>query len=46
MTLTNPLDILIADDNKTMHGVTPVQVDKNGEQGYRDVLVVAFTKEQ
>lgn len=44
-TLTNPLDILIADDEKTMHGVTSIQIDQAGNPAYRDVLVVAYTKE-
>ncbi len=43
--LTDPFDIMIADDAQTMHqvsGIVPENADI--ELAYRDVLVIAFTK--
>ncbi|NOU89354.1 hypothetical protein GC102_26955 [Paenibacillus sp. LMG 31460] len=37
-----PLDLIFADDNKVMHGVSAILPD--GVDGYRDVFVAAFTK--
>ncbi|PSU30341.1 hypothetical protein CTM88_04845 [Photobacterium aquimaris] len=42
--LTNPFDIVIDDDARTMHDVSPVEVLDNDTLGTRDVLVIAFTK--
>jgi len=46
ITLELPGDIVIGDDNITKHGVSPIQiVEKKKSVAYRDVLVVAFTKD-
>lgn len=45
VTLNQPLDVIMADDEITMHGTTAIQVDVSGKEAYRDVLVAAFTKE-
>lgn len=45
VTLNQPLDVIMANDEETMHGTTAIQVDTSGQVAYRDVLVVAFTKE-
>jgi hypothetical protein len=34
----------MADDEKTMHEVSPIQPDNSEKCAYRDVLVIAFTK--
>lgn len=44
-TLTEPLDAALVDDNRVMHGVTPVQPIDPAHPGYRDVLVVTFRRE-
>ncbi|HEX5328374.1 MAG TPA: 2OG-Fe dioxygenase family protein [Acetobacteraceae bacterium] len=44
-TLTDPLDAALVDDNRVMHGVTPVQPIDPARPGYRDVLVVTFRRE-
>lgn len=44
-TLTDPLDAALVDDNRVMHGVTPVQPIDPASPGYRDVLVVTFRRE-
>lgn len=44
MTLTNPMDIIVADDAMTMHGVTVVEKDSREREAYRDVLVIAYTR--
>jgi hypothetical protein len=43
-TLTEPLDAALVDDNRVMHGVTPVEPLDPAEPGYRDVLVVTFRR--
>lgn len=43
-TLQKPLDILIGQDARTMHAVTPVVPLDPTQSAWRDVLVVAFTK--
>ncbi len=43
-TLQKPLDILIGKDAHTMHVVSPVAPEDAGQEAYRDVLVIAFTK--
>jgi hypothetical protein len=45
VTLQNPLDIILADDEKSMHGVTAIQAVDPTQPAYRDVLVVAYTKQ-
>jgi hypothetical protein len=43
-TLDTPMDLLVADDVATMHQVTPIErVDAN-QKGFRDVLVIAYTR--
>ncbi|MGA9865250.1 MAG: 2OG-Fe dioxygenase family protein [Acetobacteraceae bacterium] len=44
-TLTEPLDAALVDDNRVMHGVTPVAPIDPALPGYRDVLVVTFRRE-
>jgi hypothetical protein len=44
MMLQEPMDMLIADDRKTMHEVTAITRENLVMQGHRDVLVVAFTE--
>ena len=41
-TLTNPLDMTLVDDNRCLHGVTPVVPLDPSQPAYRDVLVVTF----
>ena len=41
-TLTNPLDVAIVDDQRSMHGVTPILPIDSHLPAYRDVLVVTF----
>ena len=43
-TLSQPLDVIVADDHRVMHEVTPILCSK-GSQGYRDVLVIAWERE-
>ncbi len=43
LTLEDPLDLVIANDNLTMHDVSPIIPTTNSCNGYRDVLVIAFT---
>ena len=43
-TLTAPFDCAIVNDERCMHGVTPVQQIDPAQPGYRDVLVVTFRK--
>jgi hypothetical protein len=43
--LSAPMDIVIVNDHRTMHAVTPVTPIVDGVEAYRDVLVVAFTKD-
>ncbi|HSU04242.1 MAG TPA: 2OG-Fe dioxygenase family protein [Acetobacteraceae bacterium] len=44
-TLTDPCDAALVDDNRVMHGVTPVQPVDPAQPGFRDVLVVTFRRE-
>ncbi|AFC31590.1 hypothetical protein PM3016_4854 [Paenibacillus mucilaginosus 3016] len=44
LTLAEPMDCIIGDDRRTMHGVTPVILCPGAESGHRDVLIAAFTK--
>ncbi len=43
--LSNRFDILMSDDAKTMHDVSPIEADGCCFGCYRDVLVIAFTHE-
>ena len=45
-TLTEPLDVAIVNDNRCMHGVTPIVPIDPSQTAYRDVLVVTFKKLQ
>ncbi|MFF8411737.1 2OG-Fe dioxygenase family protein [Streptomyces omiyaensis] len=42
-TLSEPGDILLGDDRSTLHAVSAVRPEDDGEQGHRDVLIMAFT---
>ncbi|MDQ2805100.1 MAG: 2OG-Fe dioxygenase family protein [Pseudomonadota bacterium] len=44
-TLAEPFDTALVDDNRVMHGVTPVAPIDPHEPGFRDVLVVTFRRE-
>lgn len=44
-TLTKSFDAALVDDNRVMHGVTPVEPIDPASPGYRDVLVVTFRRE-
>ena len=41
-TLTQPLDMTLVDDERCLHGVTPVLPIDPGKPAYRDVLVITF----
>lgn len=42
--LLEPLDIVIADDARTKHAVSPIKRFNPTQDGHRDVLVAAFTR--
>ncbi|MGD9483583.1 2OG-Fe dioxygenase family protein [Streptomyces sp. TRM70308] len=42
-TLREPGDILLGDDRRTLHEVTAVRPEDDGEPGRRDVLIMAYT---
>jgi len=42
-TLSEPGDILLSDDRRTLHGVTALRPEENEEPGHRDVLIMAYT---
>jgi hypothetical protein len=42
-TLSEPGDILLGDDRRTVHEVTPVRPESIEEPGHRDVLIIAYT---
>ena len=44
-TLAEPFDAALVDDNRVMHGVTPVAPIDPSQPGHRDVLVVTFRRE-
>ncbi|MFM2587378.1 2OG-Fe dioxygenase family protein [Vibrio sp. TBV020] len=44
LTLDKTFDIVMADDEKTMHEVSPIKPNSSEKCAYRDVLVIAFTK--
>ncbi len=41
-TLIEPLDCALVNDNRCMHGVTPIEPIDDSKPAYRDVLVVTF----
>ncbi len=41
-TLTSPLEMVLVDDERVRHGVTPIAPSDTGRPGYRDVLVATF----
>ncbi|MCB5164169.1 2OG-Fe dioxygenase family protein [Streptomyces bambusae] len=41
-TLSEPGDILLGDDRRTLHAVTTVRPENTGEPGHRDVLIMAY----
>lgn len=43
--LARPLDMIVADDRQVMHEVTPIDCAQPNEEGYRDALIIAFTRE-
>ncbi|SFA90427.1 hypothetical protein SAMN04515620_10764 [Collimonas sp. OK607] len=43
-TLTDPMDLMLADDARTMHGVTKVLPVEERREAFRDVLVIAYTR--
>jgi hypothetical protein len=43
--LTEPCDAAWVDDQRVMHGVTPVEPIDPAQPGFRDVLVVTFRGE-
>jgi hypothetical protein len=43
-TLADPMELLIADDRRTLHSVTPIVAVDPMQPACRDVLVIAFTK--
>ncbi|MFT4190305.1 MAG: 2OG-Fe dioxygenase family protein [Comamonas sp.] len=43
-TLAEPLDAAIVNDERTLHGVTPILAVDPAQPGYRDVLVITFNK--
>ena len=43
-TLAEPLDAALVDDNRVMHGVTPIEPIDPARPGARDVLVVTFRR--
>ncbi|WP_394143799.1 2OG-Fe dioxygenase family protein [Vibrio atypicus] len=44
LTLERSFDIVMANDEKTMHQVSPIRPENSDKCAYRDVLVIAFTK--
>jgi hypothetical protein len=42
-TLREPGDLLLGDDRRTLHSVSPVRPVDRSRPAYRDVLVVTFT---
>lgn len=45
-TLAQTFDMVIVDDHKLYHGVTPITQLDQGAEAYRDVLVMTFKKNQ
>lgn len=42
--LTNPLDLIVGDDHQIMHEVSLINYIEASGEGYRDALVIAFTR--
>ncbi|MBW4577485.1 MAG: 2OG-Fe dioxygenase family protein [Aphanothece sp. CMT-3BRIN-NPC111] len=42
--LSNPLDCILLDDLKLMHGVSPIKSLASTKESYRDTLVLTFTE--
>lgn len=42
-TLAEPGEILLSDDRRTLHDVTPVRPGEVGQPAHRDVLIMAYT---
>lgn len=42
-TLSEPGDILLSDDRRTLHEVTALRLEENKEPAHRDVLIMAYT---
>lgn len=42
-TLENRRDFILTNDNRTQHGVTPIQCADKVSEGYRDVMVVMYS---
>ncbi len=38
------MDCVLANDEQLMHGVSPIQVASKGEEAYRDMLIMMFTR--
>ena len=43
-TLADPMELLVANDRRTLHSVTPIVAADRLQPACRDVLVIAFTK--
>lgn len=43
-TLAEPMELLVANDRRTLHSVTPIVAADPLQPAWRDVLVIAFTK--
>jgi len=46
VTLNETFDIIMADDEKTMHQVSSLKPATFNQEAYRDVLVIAFTRKE
>jgi hypothetical protein len=44
LTMRHPMDCVLANDEQTLHGVTPILADGEGGNAYRDMLIAMFTK--
>ncbi|WP_148714309.1 2OG-Fe dioxygenase family protein [Chitinolyticbacter meiyuanensis] len=44
LTLSDPLDLLVANDVTTMHGVSPITAARPDRAAWRDVLVIAYAR--
>lgn len=42
--LARCLDMIVADDRQVLHEVSPIDCAHPGEDGYRDALIIAFTR--
>lgn len=46
VTLANRLDMIVGDDHQILHEVSPIHCQEVGRDGYRDALVIAFTRQE